>query len=142
MPILTAHAASPIIANDVPASRTAAFFSALDDDDLLRARALFDAEIQRRARSNSELRFTAALLMPSLSLSHAFRTVQGILRYRDAHTRRAPGEFLSVEVTARDITVFRGSAPVSITHDIADALREMDERTSILVPRAASGRGN
>ncbi|MGY0790905.1 hypothetical protein ACW7BJ_16185 [Azospirillum argentinense] len=142
MSILTAHAASPIIAADVPASRTAAFFSALDDDDLRRARALFDAEIRRRAGRNSELRFAAALSMPSISLSHAFRTVQGILRHRDAHMRRAPGEFLSVEVTARDITVFQGSAPIVITNDIADALRGLDERTSILVPRAAAGRGN
>ncbi|AWJ93267.1 hypothetical protein Sp245p_25935 (plasmid) [Azospirillum baldaniorum] len=140
MPVLTAYAALPITPSDAPDSRTAAFFNALDDADLLMARAIFDAEIHRRAESNPLLRVAAAPAMPICSLSRAFQAVQGILRHRDTHTRRVPGSFLSIEVTARDITVFQGSAPIAITNDIGDALREMDSRVSMLVPRAASRR--
>ena len=105
--------------------------------DLLALRRLIDNELARRAATDPLLRSVLTRPMPAASISRAVAAVQAILRHRQARLAdQMAGRELSVEITAGDVTSYFGAAPICIGRDIGEALRAIDERLSVVLPRA------
>lgn len=117
------------------AARTLIEPSGFATSDLIMLRSLIDSELTRRAEADPSLLVVLMPPAPSASLPRAVATIQGILRARQHRLGQQRGRELSVEVTARDITVFMGPSPVAVAADIGEALRSLDERLSVVMPR-------